>query len=302
MRDRRKSSKRESQVPLLVGLQRLIDQLHQSRSRILMEMQQQGQQPMTPKIDPFQEYGSFYDRTPMFYESEKALCPHSPSLTSLGSRLRNLGNSILIKELTKGMSKRRSLLDVVQLVETLGTTGVRSPQVSILWRAVKHIWQGPREIPLLHSSGRSKVPSDIQQVVSRLGTHTPTLSLYTPIGQKVAGEGEGYWNLVTLLLSFRLRLLDKTTYSIRLVSYLFRFQARVALKEELSRTEHKEQQSLLIVPPLGERQERDMLYLTVSVNLISGLLFTLSAYWISRYSLSYRLLIELIGNGREGNR
>ncbi|KAK4345287.1 hypothetical protein RND71_035463 [Anisodus tanguticus] len=25
------------------------------------------------------------------------------------------------------------------------------------------------------------------------------------------------------------------------------------------------------------------------------------AYWIGRYSLSYRLLIELVGNGREGN-
>ncbi|KAF3613445.1 hypothetical protein FXO38_36239 [Capsicum annuum] len=61
------------------------------------------------------------------------------------------------------MSEKESLLDVVQLVETLGTTGVRSPQVSILWGAVKHIWQGPREIPLLHSLGRSKVPSDIQQ-------------------------------------------------------------------------------------------------------------------------------------------
>ncbi|KAK4336572.1 hypothetical protein RND71_044207 [Anisodus tanguticus] len=36
--------------------------------------------------------------------------------------------------------------------------------------------------------------------------------------------------------------------------------ARVALKGELSGTRHKEQQSLLIVPPLGERQEGDMLY------------------------------------------
>ncbi|MCE2055236.1 hypothetical protein HAX54_042233, partial [Datura stramonium] len=35
-------------------------------------------------------------------------------------------NSILIKKLTKGMSGRRSLLDAVQLAETLGTTRVRA--------------------------------------------------------------------------------------------------------------------------------------------------------------------------------
>ncbi|KAF3643947.1 cytochrome f [Capsicum annuum] len=103
--------------------------------------------------------------------------------SAIHSKFRNLGNSIPIKELTKGMSGRGSLLDAVQLAETLGTAGVRSPQVSVLWGAVKHIRQGPREISLLHSSGRSKVPSDVQQ------------------------------NLVTLLLSFRLRLSDKTTYS-----------------------------------------------------------------------------------------
>ncbi|PHT42585.1 hypothetical protein CQW23_16610 [Capsicum baccatum] len=62
-----------------------------------------------------------------------------------------------------------------------------------LMGGVKHIRQGPREIPLLHSSGRSKVSLEIQQVVSRPGTHALTLSLYTPMGQKVAGEGEGYW-------------------------------------------------------------------------------------------------------------
>nr|QEQ76328.1 MatR [Solanum tuberosum] len=113
--------------------------------------------------------------------------------SAIHSKFRNLGNSIPIKELTKGMSGRGSLLDAVQLAETLGTAGVRSPQVSVLWGAVKHIRQGPREISLLHSSGRSKVPSDVQQVVSRSGTHAPTLSLYTPAGRKAAGEGGGHW-------------------------------------------------------------------------------------------------------------
>ncbi|MFS7970747.1 hypothetical protein Hanom_Chr09g00824561 [Helianthus anomalus] len=69
--------------------------------------------------------------------------------------------------LTKGMSGTWSLLDAVQLADTLGTAGVRSPQVSVLWGTVKHIRQGSRALSLLHSSGRSKVPSDVQQVVSR---------------------------------------------------------------------------------------------------------------------------------------
>ncbi|KAF3641241.1 NADH dehydrogenase subunit 4 [Capsicum annuum] len=52
--------------------------------------------------------------------------------SAIHSKFRKLGNSIPIKELTKGMSGRGSLLDAVQLAETLGTAGVRSPQVSIL--------------------------------------------------------------------------------------------------------------------------------------------------------------------------
>ncbi|OVA20212.1 hypothetical protein BVC80_155g24 [Macleaya cordata] len=81
--------------------------------------------------------------------------------SAIHSKFRNLGNSIPIKQLTKGMSGTGSLLDAVQLAETLGTAGVRSPQVSVLWGTVKHIRQGPREISLLHSSGRSNVPSDV---------------------------------------------------------------------------------------------------------------------------------------------
>nr|QYB18033.1 maturase-related protein [Damnacanthus indicus var. indicus]QYB18161.1 maturase-related protein [Damnacanthus indicus var. microphyllus]QYB18065.1 maturase-related protein [Damnacanthus indicus var. indicus]QYB18097.1 maturase-related protein [Damnacanthus indicus var. indicus]QYB18129.1 maturase-related protein [Damnacanthus indicus var. indicus] len=113
--------------------------------------------------------------------------------SAIHSKFRNLGNSIPIKQLTKGMSGTGSLLDAVQLVETLGTAGVISPQVSVLWGTVKHIRQGSRGIPLLHSSGRSKVLSDVQQAVSRSGTHARKLSLYTPAGRKVAKEGGGRW-------------------------------------------------------------------------------------------------------------
>ena len=46
---------------------------------------------------------------------------------------------------------------------------------------------------MLHSSGRSKVPSDVQQAVSRSGMSARKLSLYTPAGRKAAGEGGGHW-------------------------------------------------------------------------------------------------------------
>nr|YP_008999609.1 maturase [Vaccinium macrocarpon]AGX28822.1 maturase [Vaccinium macrocarpon] len=62
--------------------------------------------------------------------------------SAIHSKFRNLGNSIPIKLLTKGMSGTGSLLDAVQLAETLGTAGVISPQVSVLWGTVKHIRQG----------------------------------------------------------------------------------------------------------------------------------------------------------------
>ncbi|KAI3905574.1 hypothetical protein MKX01_036483, partial [Papaver californicum] len=108
--------------------------------------------------------------------------PHS-------KQFNNLGKSLTIKKMMRGMSGRRSLLDAVQLAETLGTTGVRSPQVSVLWGTIKHIQQEPREISFLHSSGRSKVPSD---AVSRSGMSVTIqkLSLYT---RKAAGERRGHW-------------------------------------------------------------------------------------------------------------
>lgn len=113
--------------------------------------------------------------------------------SAIHSKFRNLGKSIPIKELTKEMSERGSLLDGVQLAETLGTAGVRSPQVSLLWGTVKHIRQGSRGIPLLHSSDRSNAPSDVQLAVSRSGMSVRKLSLYTPAGRKAAGEGGGHW-------------------------------------------------------------------------------------------------------------
>jgi hypothetical protein len=114
--------------------------------------------------------------------------------SAIQSKFRNLGNSIPIKQLTKGKNKTGSLLDAVQLAESLSTARVRSPQASILWETVKHIRQGSREIPLLHSSGQSKVPSDIQQEVSRSGMGVRKLSLYTLAGRKAVGEGGGHWS------------------------------------------------------------------------------------------------------------
>lgn len=112
--------------------------------------------------------------------------------SAIHSKFRNLGKSIPIK--TKGMSKTGSLPDAVQLAESLSTARVRSPQVSVLWETVKHIRQGSRGISLLHSSGQSKVPSDVQQAVSRSGIHAQKLSLYTLAGRKAAGEGGGHWS------------------------------------------------------------------------------------------------------------
>lgn len=113
--------------------------------------------------------------------------------SAIHSKFRDLGYCIPIKKLTKWMSGRGRLLDAVQLAETLGTAGVRSPQVSVLWGTVKHIRQGSREISLLHSSGRSNVPSDVQQTVSRSGMSIQKFSLYTPAERKAAGEGGGHW-------------------------------------------------------------------------------------------------------------
>nr|QXE43939.1 maturase-related protein [Ginkgo biloba] len=121
--------------------------------------------------------------------------------SAIHSKLEDLGRSILIQQLTKGMSGTGSLQDAVQPAETLRTAGVISPQVSVgvLRETVKHIRRRSGEISLLHSPGRSNVPSDVQQAVSRSGKSLSVweLSLYTPRealgGREAAGEGGGRW-------------------------------------------------------------------------------------------------------------
>ena len=51
--------------------------------------------------------------------------------------------------------------------------------------------QRSREISFLHSSGRSKVPSDVQEAVSRSGMSVQKFLLYTSAGRKAAEEGGG---------------------------------------------------------------------------------------------------------------
>ncbi|KAJ9130386.1 hypothetical protein P3X46_034667 [Hevea brasiliensis] len=143
-----------------------------------------------PRTTPIQFFRELEKRLRVKHRIHITAC-HLRS--AIHSKFRNLGNSIPIKQLTKEMSETGSLLDGVQLAETLGTTGVRSPQASVLWGTVKHIRQGSRGISLLHSSGRSKAPSDVQQAVSRSGMSVRKLSLYTPAGRKAAGEGGGHW-------------------------------------------------------------------------------------------------------------
>jgi len=113
--------------------------------------------------------------------------------SAIHSKFRNLGNSIPIKQLTKGMSETGSLLDGVPLADILGTAGVRIPQVSVLWGTVRHIRQGSRGISLLHSSGQSNAPLGVQEAVSRSGMSVRKLPLYTPASRKAAGEGGGHW-------------------------------------------------------------------------------------------------------------
>lgn len=143
-----------------------------------------------PRTTPIQFFRELEKRLRVKHRIHITAC-HLRS--AIHSKFRNLGNSIPIKQLTKEMSETGSLLDGVQLAETLGTTGVRSPQASVLWGTVKHIRQESRGISLLHSSGRSKAPSDVQQAVSRSGMSVRKLSLYTPADRKAAGEGGGHW-------------------------------------------------------------------------------------------------------------
>nr|UPI49061.1 maturase R [Comandra umbellata] len=110
-----------------------------------------------------------------------------------------LGNSIPIKQLTKGMmSGTGSLLDAEKLDMRrlfLGTAAGVSPQVSSGWDRFRHSTSADRlearigycfkDKTSLHSSGR--INPSVQQAVSRSGMSV-RMSLYTP-----AGEGGGHW-------------------------------------------------------------------------------------------------------------
>ncbi|KAK4343839.1 hypothetical protein RND71_036933 [Anisodus tanguticus] len=70
---------------------------------------------------------------------------------------------------------------------------------------------------------------------------------------------------------------------------------RLALSpQSIAVTGCKRGDCLLSMSCLGSWQSQSTLFRAFSS--------TLSAYWIGRYSLSSRLLIELVGNWREGNR
>jgi hypothetical protein len=125
--------------------------------------------------------------------------------SAIHSKLEDLGRSIPVQQLTKGMGTG-SLQDAIQLAETLGTAGVISPQVSVgvLWETVKHIRRRSGEI-----SCRSNVPSDVQQAVSRSSKSLSVweLSLYTPreaLGGRGSGEGRGHWGKQTGSFSSKL--------------------------------------------------------------------------------------------------
>ncbi|KAF3452153.1 hypothetical protein FNV43_RR08251 [Rhamnella rubrinervis] len=85
--------------------------------------------------------------------------------SAINSKFRNLGNSIPIKQLTKGMSETGSLLDGVQLAETLGTAGLRSEQRAI---------------------GRSTGSLAI-------GHECPEVVIVYSRGSEGGGEGGGHW-------------------------------------------------------------------------------------------------------------
>lgn len=139
---------------------------------------------------------------PFLRELEKRLrVKHRVHLTAchlrstIHSKWGDRGEAIPIKELTQGMSRTRIYENAVPLSETLGTAGVRSPQVFVSWGIVKHIRQGSRGIEFLQQgSGRSNVP--VQQAVSRWEFEFYKYQYQgrcTPAGRKAAGEGGGYW-------------------------------------------------------------------------------------------------------------
>nr|ULQ70071.1 maturase [Xyris pauciflora] len=109
---------------------------------------------------------------------------------AIHSKFRDLGSSIPIKT----RDGRGLILDAVQLAETEGKEGLRSTQVSLLWGTTKHIRQGSREISLLHSSGRSKVPSDKRksQGMSVFQKELETRNCLLKY-RKASGKGREHW-------------------------------------------------------------------------------------------------------------
>nr|ULQ69945.1 maturase [Thurnia sphaerocephala] len=111
--------------------------------------------------------------------------------SAIHSKLRDLGSSMPIKELTKGLSRRPRLLDAVRLAETLGKEGLRSAQVSLFRGTRKHIREGFREISFLHSSGRTKQPSDQKEAVSASAMSVLKKEWSTHFCPQASGEGLG---------------------------------------------------------------------------------------------------------------
>ncbi|KAI3857536.1 hypothetical protein MKX03_007015 [Papaver bracteatum] len=93
--------------------------------------------------------------------------------SAIHSQFRNLGKSLPIKELTRGMSGRRSLLDAVQLAETLGTAGVRSPQQGAIGRSltIGHECNDP-EVVIVYSEGGGRKKGTLGGIFQQRIPHT----------------------------------------------------------------------------------------------------------------------------------
>ncbi|KAI3940298.1 hypothetical protein MKW92_000184 [Papaver armeniacum] len=94
--------------------------------------------------------------------------------SAIHSRFRNLGKSLPIKEPTRGMSGRRSLLDAVQLAETLGTKRSRSPQQGAIGRSltIGHECNDPGEVVIVYSEGGGRKKGTLGGIFRRRIPHT----------------------------------------------------------------------------------------------------------------------------------
>ncbi|CAN6453635.1 unnamed protein product [Victoria cruziana] len=212
---------------------------------------------------------------PFLRELEKRLrvkhCIHITAChlcSAIHSKLRDLGFSIPIHQLTKGMSGIGSILDAVQLAETLGTVGVRSQKVSVC--CVKHIRQGSREIEFLQSPGRSNVPSDVQQVVSRSGMSVRKFSLDTPAGRKAAGEGGGHWagsfrNEFPIRIEAPIKKILRRLWDRGLISRRRPWPTHVACLTNVSDRDIVNRSAGIAISPLSYYRCRDNLYQVLTI-------------------------------------